>query len=162
MNRSVIGGIFLGVAAAWLGSYWIIQSAFPDPAESGQVGDTFGAVNALFSGLAFAGVIIAIWLQRKDLELQREELRLQREEMAASRQQLAVQAKAQWASVAATVAQLKMTTLEMSVKASEFKCMLTTDKTGVIRESDECVKAMTKLIGDVEKQIASFIDVPTS
>ncbi len=42
--------------------------------NSGRFGDTFGAVNALFSGLAFVGVIYAIVLQRKELALQRKEL----------------------------------------------------------------------------------------
>lgn len=42
--------------------------------RSGQYGDSFGAVNALFSGLAFVGVIVAILLQRQELQLQREEL----------------------------------------------------------------------------------------
>lgn len=40
----------------------------------GQFGDMFGAVNALFSGFAFAGVIIAVILQRNELALQRREL----------------------------------------------------------------------------------------
>jgi hypothetical protein len=40
----------------------------------GVFGDTFGAVNALFSGLAFAGLFYAILLQRAELEAQREEL----------------------------------------------------------------------------------------
>lgn len=48
--------------------------------ERGTFGDMFGAVNSLFSGLAFAGVIIAIFLQRKELEFQREELELTRGE----------------------------------------------------------------------------------
>jgi len=39
-------------------------------------GDMFGAVNTLFSGLAFAGLIYAILLQRSELELQRKELEL--------------------------------------------------------------------------------------
>jgi hypothetical protein len=42
----------------------------------------FGAVNALFSGLAFAGVVFALLVQRVELQLQREELRLAREEQA--------------------------------------------------------------------------------
>lgn len=42
--------------------------------KQGQFGDMFGAVNALFSGLAFAGLIITLILQRKELILQREEL----------------------------------------------------------------------------------------
>jgi len=50
----------------------------------GMFGDMFGAVNALFSGLAFAGVIYAILLQSKELELQREELKLTRQELTKS------------------------------------------------------------------------------
>lgn len=46
----------------------------------GQFGDQFGAVNALFSGLAFAGIIFTILLQRRDLSLQREELEETRKE----------------------------------------------------------------------------------
>lgn len=42
----------------------------------------FGAVNALFSGLAMAGVIYAVFLQREELSLQRQELKAQREEMS--------------------------------------------------------------------------------
>ncbi len=37
-------------------------------------GDSFGILNSLFSGLAFAGIIITILLQRDELRLQREEL----------------------------------------------------------------------------------------
>lgn len=48
------------------------QNEFTAP---GAFGDSFGYVNSLFSGLAFAGVIYAILLQRKELELQREELK---------------------------------------------------------------------------------------
>lgn len=53
---------------------------FPSIQESAQFGDTFGAVNALFSGCAFVGLIYAIFLQRKDLKLQYDELRATREE----------------------------------------------------------------------------------
>jgi hypothetical protein len=160
MNRWVIGGVFLGVTAAWLGSYWGVRSSFPNLEQSGQVGDLFGAVNALFSGLAFAGVIIAIWLQRKDLELQRDELRLQREEMAASRNQLATQAKAQWASVSATIVQMRMTALELEVKRAEVNLLHTADKSGLITTINRSIKAMTALIYDLEKQIGSPISDP--
>lgn len=59
-----------------------------DPNKRGTFGDQFGAVNALFSGLAFAGLIYTIILQRRDLELQRNDLRLQREELALTRQEM--------------------------------------------------------------------------
>lgn len=61
-----------------------IYHAFDSWADRGTFGDMFGAVNSLFSGLAFAGVIYAILLQRKELELQREELVLTREELRKS------------------------------------------------------------------------------
>ncbi len=47
----------------------------------GTLGDVFGASNALFSGLAMAGMIVAILMQSKELELQREELRETKEEL---------------------------------------------------------------------------------
>lgn len=40
----------------------------------GTFGDMFGVSNALFSGLAFAGVIYAIFLQRAELAIAKEEL----------------------------------------------------------------------------------------
>lgn len=52
-----------------------------DMETRGQFGDMFGAINALFSGLAFAGLIITLFLQKKELSLQREELQLTRDEM---------------------------------------------------------------------------------
>ena len=54
----------------------------------GTFGDQFGAVNALFSGLAFTGLIYTIILQRRDLKLQRDDLGLQREELALTRHEM--------------------------------------------------------------------------
>lgn len=48
--------------------------------ERGTLGDMFGTVNALFSGLAFAGIIFTILLQRKELGYQRNELKETRKE----------------------------------------------------------------------------------
>jgi hypothetical protein len=39
--------------------------------DRGNFGSMFGAANALFSGLALAGVINALYLQRTELRLQR-------------------------------------------------------------------------------------------
>jgi hypothetical protein len=59
----------------------------------GTFGDMFGAVNALFSGLAFAGVIFAILLQKQELSLQRKELELTRSELAGQKKEMALQNK---------------------------------------------------------------------
>jgi hypothetical protein len=42
--------------------------------DRGTFGDMFGGVNALFSGLAFLGIIISIRLQSKELKATKEEL----------------------------------------------------------------------------------------
>ncbi len=76
--------VFPAIIVLW-GGYWAMVATTSDTwVVSGQFGDMFGAFTALVSGLAFAGIIIAILLQRQDLELQREELRLQRQELARS------------------------------------------------------------------------------
>jgi len=51
-------------------------------------------VNALFSGLAFLGVIVAILLQREELKLQREELAQTREELRRQGEALEAQVSA--------------------------------------------------------------------
>lgn len=61
-----------------------VYAFLPDWETRGQFGDMFGVVNSIFSGLAFAGVIYAILLQREDLALQREELKLTRQELRRS------------------------------------------------------------------------------
>ena len=47
-------------------------------AKAGTFGDSFGVVTSLFSGLAFAGIILTILLQRKELTESREIFRIQR------------------------------------------------------------------------------------
>jgi hypothetical protein len=76
----------------WLWNFlWLI---FLEQGDRGTFGDMFGGINALFSGLAFVGIIYAVLLQRKELENQREELELQRLELKATRQELAGQKEA--------------------------------------------------------------------
>jgi hypothetical protein len=50
--------------------------------NAGVAGDMFGAANALFSGLAFACLILALRMQREELSLQRQELKDTRDEFA--------------------------------------------------------------------------------
>ena len=78
MALSAIGA-FVVVMVLWALSFLLFF--FKDFEKQGQFGDMFGAVNALFSGLAFAGLIITLFLQKNELSLQREELQLTREEM---------------------------------------------------------------------------------
>jgi uncharacterized membrane protein YccC len=65
----------------WALALAITCYVLPDWEKRGQAGDLFGSINALFSGLAFAGVIVAILLQREELQLQRDELTYTRREL---------------------------------------------------------------------------------
>ena len=82
---------FLGIIFLWGTSIIVLCWLFPDIGVRGQFGDTFGAVNALFAGLAFAGIIFAIILQKKELELQRQELKETRDEIRGQKEQLQAQ-----------------------------------------------------------------------
>lgn len=78
--------IFVGIAYAVLyiwkeGWTWIDSNIKSEnlalqtnEGARGTFGDKFGAINALFSGLAFAGIIATILLQRRELFLQRKDL----------------------------------------------------------------------------------------
>ncbi len=78
-SKKAIIGLFLAVPLLWLLT-WLTLSIALEPEDRGQFGDMFGSINALFSGWAFVGVIIAILMQKEELELQREELRETRKE----------------------------------------------------------------------------------
>ena len=57
------------VFTLWLISWWLVANLFCTPVDRGLFGDMFGGVNALFSGLATAGVVFALILQRKEISI---------------------------------------------------------------------------------------------
>ncbi len=81
-------GRFLALAIAvvvvWMLSFLFIYFFINNWSDRGAFGDLFGAVNALFSGLAFAGLLYTIILQKEDLLLQRKEIELNRTELKKS------------------------------------------------------------------------------
>lgn len=87
MKNNIVWLMFGGVVILFLLNFSMVF--FVDDKDlRGTFGDQFGAVNALFSGLAFTGLIYTIILQRRDLELQRHDLKLQRDELALTRQEM--------------------------------------------------------------------------
>ena len=81
---NILWALFIAVGMIWFVSSFVLYGFFGDWTKSGSFGDGFGAINSLFSGLAFAGIVYTILLQRKELELQREELRETRKELKRS------------------------------------------------------------------------------
>ena len=67
--------ILIVVVSLWLLTPFIIKGViYSEIDKAGQFGDMFGAINALFSGLALIGVIVAIFLQRRELDYTRMEM----------------------------------------------------------------------------------------
>ncbi len=81
MNFKMIlrGVITLGLLFA--GYMGVTFYVYPELTSRGLFGDSFGALNALFSGFAFLGIIYTIILQTQELGLQRKELELTRAEL---------------------------------------------------------------------------------
>lgn len=78
-----IGIVFFIWILSWLG----VSCLFDGSEERGTFGDQFGAINALFSGLAFAGLIYTILLQHEELGLQRQELADTRDELKGQKEE---------------------------------------------------------------------------
>lgn len=86
-----LGYTALLISVMWGGSGYLIYKGFEQAGDRGTFGDMFGAINALFSGLAFSVLIYTMILQRIELKLQREELRSTRAELAGQKEQMELQ-----------------------------------------------------------------------
>lgn len=88
-SRRVVGIVIAFVCASWLGfALFVYTKSLADQtflSKAGLYGDSFGALNVLFSGLALVGVTIAILLQTRELTLQRQELADTRRELESTR-----------------------------------------------------------------------------
>ncbi|MFI8201241.1 DUF6082 family protein [Streptomyces sp. NPDC085937] len=89
----------VGVASVTISGWMVsgVESANGDSrtaVERSALGDYFGGVNAVFSGLALLLLVVALFFQQRELRSQREELALQRQELVASREELRRSAEA--------------------------------------------------------------------
>ena len=91
--------------AIWFLSAIGIMFFLDDWSDRGTFGDLFGAVNALFSGLAFAGLLYSLIENRKQISSQQEELLISRKELLKARK---IQEKTEKA-IEAQVAQMRNT-----------------------------------------------------
>ncbi len=72
----IVGAI---ISHWWAGNFFVERSG--SVGQKSLFGDSFGAVNALVSAFAFAGMIVSFFMQRSELRLQRKELQENRQEM---------------------------------------------------------------------------------
>jgi len=123
----------------------------------------FGAANALFSGLALAGVVYAILLQREELMLQRKELELTRQELHRS-------SEAQASSATTLIRQQKIA--EKNVRLQAYTALLQscsdrlagerarlTAMSGVSRSiSTNNIPSLKEELSALEAKVRSLID----
>lgn len=89
---SIVVCFVVWLVGAWATRWYATHYTLPVVNNAaGLFGDSFGAVNALISAFAFAGVFVTFWLQRKELDLQRQELKAQRDEFAQQNMTLKLQ-----------------------------------------------------------------------
>ncbi len=84
LKNSILVKLIILVVVIWGISAGLIIVFLSNWSDRGTFGDLFGAVNALFSGLAFAILIYTIILQREEIQENRKEITLNRKELAKS------------------------------------------------------------------------------
>jgi len=70
--------VSLLVIGIWGASATMLVLMVDDFGKSGTFGDSFGVLNTLFSGLAFAGIIVTVKIQNDEMREQRKELQKQK------------------------------------------------------------------------------------
>ena len=75
-NPWKIGFLILAIAiVVWIAYAVTVPRLAGTWEKSNQFGGMFGGIGALFSGLALVGVVVAVLMQKEELELQWKELR---------------------------------------------------------------------------------------
>ena len=133
--------IWLVVVVAICAAYFFVMYLwFPGNLEKrGQFGDMFGFLGALFSGLAFAGLIITIRQQREDLKNQRDEIELQREDLKAQTEALKLQKE-----------EIRQTNLELALQRKEMEEQ---NKTIMLQRFETTFFNMLKTLNEVRNDI---------
>lgn len=78
----------LSVLATWALYPTVLERVFNVPADVtklaslGQFGDSFGSLNALFSGLAFLGIAFSLFVQFRELKSNQDEIKNQNDQLA--------------------------------------------------------------------------------
>lgn len=151
--------IIIGIIVIMIFNYFIINKFFDSWEIRGQVGDSFGVITTLFSGLAFAGLIYTIYLQRNELQLQREELKLQREEMIKSREQLSKQVAILKTQLGAEVVKMMVSAHKMEVEAILLESARRSNSEFFIKSIREEKAKIIKLATELNKLHKVVIDV---
>lgn len=124
--------------------------------DRGVYGDSYGSVNALFTGLAFAGLIFTVLLQQREIKLQREDFSEQLDEMQMSREEVARQSQILEHQLALTTkthdlgrAELRFKILDAKISELEMKSHAW-NESGRAKHSGSAIEAVVK---QMERQL---------
>lgn len=152
-RSTVAAAVVASIVGLQLAIGYLVYLLLPDWPTRGQFGDVFGAANALFSGLAFAGLIYTVLLQREELALQRRELELTRQELqrsarAQEQSEIALRAQADAASQSARLS-------TASALLDHYRIELRAIRGAIIPGNDP----RRAVLQDLEQREASLLEV---
>ncbi len=127
----------LFVIGIWLIMFSIVPDLPSDTIEKfGVLGDSFNIITSLFTGLAFAGVIVSVVLQTQELKLQRQELKENTEELKGQKEQLEKQ-------------QQEMVSQSFDNKFFQMLNMFNTNIAGLEYDNEHKGKKAIKILKDI-------------
>lgn len=150
-NNKLLFRMSIFVVLVWMGSAVVIFFSFDNWTDRGTFGDLFGAINALFSGLAFAALIYTILLQRKEINQNKEEIVLNRKELSKS-------VKAQQATSKALISQAEQTHLTAKINAMNSLMSYYNSQIENPKSSDQIVELAKQKRKAIVIQIDNLID----
>ncbi len=154
-RKYLLPGLILLVVLIWALSAVFTMMFLDEWSDRGTFGDLFGAVNALFSALAFAILIYTIVLQREEIKQNREEIVLNRKELEKSGK---LQRKAQ----EVLIQQVHQTHLSAKMNAMRILVDYYNNQITNPKSSDEIIeKARLKrreIIGQIDELIDGLSD----
>lgn len=125
----------------------------------GQLGDSYGSVNALFTGLAFAGLIFTILLQHREIRLQRADFAAQIEEMRQSREEIGRQVHVQTLQLRVAMVDLKMKAFEAEIAAIEMESHAWTDH-AKSKKSGTAIREVKKQMDELNRNLEEELKKP--
>lgn len=143
--------ISLAIIVIYFLSAVIIYFLADNWSDRGTIGDMFGAVNALFSGLAFVALIYTIILQREEIKMNRLEIELNRKELKKS-------ANAQHNSQQALKDQVVQTHLTAKINAMSTVINYYNTQISQVNASPEIIERAKQKRRSLIKQMDELID----
>lgn len=155
IKKNPLVALLLAGFVLWVASIPLVMLYYGEPGNSSEFGDMFGAVNALFSGLALAGIIYAIIIQRQELILTRQELtrtaEAQIESAKSLEKQLGLQIDASRLAALASLVESYNQQINQNDRWNETLSQLKYDNKNVIAKRKACEVEIRELLKRLDK-----------